>query len=233
MKRIAIGGAAAAIAIGVAVGGTALAASGSNGEQAKAGGTYELTIENLTTGQPLAPPVLVKHTKRATVWQPRQIASNAVALLAEDANLPVAISALGKAPGVRMAKAGVDAGATEPAPIPPGASQTYTLSGKRGHYLSLVSMLVNTNDVFTGLRRVKLGRGQTRVYMARSYDAGTEVNNQLASHIPGPVGGNAGVREPEGNVIRRSPGLTPGVGDIPVDKINWSGPVAKITLAKV
>ena len=94
-------------------------------------------------------------------------------------------------------------------------------------------MLVNTNDTFTGVRNVKLGRGKSESYNVRTYDAGTENNNQLASHIPGPVGGNAGVHDYEGNVIRRSSGLQPGVGDIPVDQVNWSGPVATITLKKV
>ena len=45
-------------------------------------------------------------------------------------------------------------------------------------------MLVNTNDAFTGLDSVKL-RGGTHVYEVGAYDAGTEVNNESASHIPG------------------------------------------------
>lgn len=232
MKRIAIGGAAAALAIGAAVGGTALAATEDGADNPGRAGTYELTIENKTSGQPLSPPVLVTHSKQFSLWAPRQLATNAVAVVAEDANLPVAISALNKAPGVRKAAAGVEPGASGPAPIPPGESQTYRISGRNG-YLSLVSMLVNTNDTFTGVRNVKLGRGKSKSYNVRTYDAGTENNNQLASHIPGPVGGNAGVHDYEGNVIRRSSGLQPGVGDIPVDQVNWSGPVATITLKKV
>jgi hypothetical protein len=233
MKRIAIGGATAALAIGAAVGGTAFAAPEDGAKEAGAAGTYELTIENRTSGQPLSPPVLVNHNKRFSLWAPRQLATNAVAVVAEDANLPIAVSALNKARGVKNAAPGVDKGASEPAPIPPGESQTYVIKGGKNTYLSLVSMLVNTNDTFTGVRNVKLGRGNMKMYMGRAYDAGTEKNNQLASHIPGPVGGNANVHDYEGNVIRRSRGLTPGVGDIPVDQVNWSGPVAKITLKRV
>jgi hypothetical protein len=93
-------------------------------------------------------------------------------------------------------------------------------------------MLVNTNDAFTGVDSLRL-RNRKVVIHARAYDAGSEKNNQLASHIPGPVGGNPFVRDPEGELIRMHPGIQPGVGDLDPAQHGWDGPVAKITITPV
>ena len=117
------------------------------------------------------------------------------------------------------------------APFGPGATSTFEFDARRGAHVSLVSMLVNTNDAFTGLDSVRLGNG-TQVYEVGAYDAGTEVNNENSSHIPGPVGNNPFVRDPEGGVIAHHEGIL-GVGDTDPAIIGWEGPVARITIERV
>jgi hypothetical protein len=194
--------------------------------------TYMVTVENLTPAgsQPLSPPLIVVHGDRADVWSVGDIASHPVAAIAEDANNAPAVNVLSSLRGVRSATTGIDTGATAPAPIGPGAKQTYAVRAHAGQRLSIVSMLVNTNDGFTGLDGLRLRHRGTTVY-ANAYDGGSEVNNQLAATIPGPVGNAPFVRDPEGDVIRAHPGIQAGVGDLDPAVHGWTGPVAKITIA--
>ncbi len=232
MKRIALG-AACALAIGGGVGGAALAAGPDDaGQVANATGTYDITVENLTSGQPLSPPLIVAHRPGASVWKNGSVASHVVAAIAEDANNAPALQLLRGARGVQVAKTGVDLGASAPAPIPPGARQTYRIRVADSSRLSLTTMLVNTNDGFTGLSSYRLRRG-TRTMTRPAYDAGSEKNNQDKAFIPGPVGGNPFVRDPEGRVIRQHPGLLPGVGDLTSAKHGFNRrAVAKVTVSR-
>ena len=229
MRRYAKGAIATATAVGIAAGALAGTASGT-GNHTRG---FDITVENLTGGQPLSPPLLVEHNRRAGVWSAGDVASAPVSAVAEDANNPIAESALSQLPGVYEVTTGVEEGAGGPAPIPPGASQTYRIAVPPHHgRISLLSMLVNTNDAFTGIDSLRL-RNRKVVIHARAYDAGTEKNNQLASHIPGPVGNNPFVRDPEGELIRMHPGVQPGVGDLDPAVHGWTGPVAKITITPV
>jgi hypothetical protein len=114
----------------------------------------------------------------------------------------------------------------------PGASATYTLT-TRGKYsrLSLLTMLVNTNDGFTGLDARHL-RGQHLSFRTFAYDAGSETNNERTGFIPGPCCNNPFVRDPEGALIRRHEGIT-GRGELLAATYGWSGAVARITVHRM
>ncbi|MBA2615766.1 MAG: spondin domain-containing protein [Actinobacteria bacterium] len=194
---------------------------------------WRVTIENLTPAgpgapgsQPLSPPLFVVHSKRADVWSVGGIASHVVAAIAEDANNAPAESALASAKGIRDVFTG------EGGPIPSGTSRTYTVE-TRGKYsrLSVLTMLVNTNDAFTGLDSLRL-RGKGRTLYRMAYDAGSERNNELEAFIPGPCCGNPFVRDPEGALIQAHPGLA-GVGDLDPAVYGWTEPAAKITIERV
>jgi Spondin_N len=194
---------------------------------------WQVTIENLTPpgpgapgSQPLSPPLFVVHSSKADVWSVGQIASHPVAAIAEDANNGPAESALDALRGVRDVFTGSGG------PIPSGASRTFMIESRAdGNRLSIVTMLVNTNDAFTGLDSLRL-RGESRVRYVMAYDAGSEKNNELAAFIPGPCCGNAFVRDPEGELIHRHPGIA-GTGDLAVGLYDWDDPVAKITVKRV
>jgi Spondin_N len=190
--------------------------------------TWRVTVTNLTpTGsQPLSPPLFVVHSQKADVWSVGEIASHGVAAIAEDANNTVLESALPSLPGVKSVFTGAGG------PIPSGQSSTYLVeTSGRFNRLSLLTMLVNTNDAFTGLDSLRLSdRGATLATMA--YDAGSERNNELTAFIPGPCCNNPFVRDPEGALIRHHKGIT-GRGQLAPAVYNWTGPAARITIQEV
>ncbi len=216
--------AALSVAAAVAIVPTAVDAGRGRGATA----TYRITVENLTPAgsQPLSPVGAVVHGKRTDVWSVGYPASAAVAAIAEDAGLPIFVDTYAQTPGVDRAVVGGDG------PIAPGQSATFEIEASRGQRLSLVSMLVNTNDAFTGLDSISLGR-RWQQFEVGAYDAGTEVNNELAAFIPGPVGGSGGVRAPEGGVIRPHAGIVGQPGGIDPGVYGWDDPVARITIERL
>jgi hypothetical protein len=203
--------------------GSAMADDGEDGD-AK---TWRVTVTNFTPAgsQPLSPPLLVVHSRAADVWGVGEIASHGVAAIAEDANNTALESALPHVEGVRSVATGAGG------PIPSGQSRTYVVeTSGRFSRLTLLTMLVNTNDAFTGLDALRLsGRGGTMETMA--YDAGSERNNELASHIPGPCCWNPFVRDPEGALIGPHEGIT-GRGDLSPATYDWEGPAARISIER-
>jgi hypothetical protein len=217
MRRLAFGAIVALVAAALLI-----PAAGSSQRRER---TWDVTITNLTPSgsQPLSPPLFVVHSGRADVWSVGEIATHPVAAIAEDASNAPAESALAELPGVSDVFTGAGG------PIPPGASRTYTVETS-GHFnrLSVVTMLVNTNDAFTGLDSQHLrGHGGTRSTMA--YDAGSEANNELIAYIPGPCCNHPFVRDPEGALIRMHEGIT-GRGDLDPDVYGWDGAVARIQI---
>jgi Spondin_N len=194
--------------------------------------TWHVTVANLTPpgpgapgSQPLSPPLFAVHSGEADVWSVGEIASHGVAAIAEDANNTVLESALPALDGVKTVFTGTGG------PIPSGQARTFTVeTSGRFNRLSLVTMLVNTNDAFTGLDSLRpRGRGSTQMTIA--YDAGSERNNELESHIPGPCCNNPFVRDPEGALIRPHEGIT-GRGDLDPALYDWPEPAARITIQR-
>src|ERR671919_1646354 len=142
------------------------------------GGTrrWQGTVENLTPAgsQPLSPPLVAVHSQRADVWSVGAIANHGVAAIAEDANNAPLEAALPQVPGVETVFT-VPGG-----PIPPGQVRSFEME-TRGRFerLTLLTMLVNTNDAFTGLDSLRV-HGKGAVIDTIAYDAGSERNNELA-----------------------------------------------------
>jgi Spondin_N len=211
------------VALSLAVGLTAASATADQGAR-----SWRVTVENLTPAgsQPLSPPLFVVHGKRVDVWSVGEIANHGVAAIAEDANNAPLESALPMLAGVRDVFTGAGG------PIPSGESRSYVVqaNGARDR-LTLLTMLVNTNDAFTGLDSLQF-RNQGAMVLAMAYDAGSERNNELAGFIPGPCCNNPFVRDPEGALIAPHPGIA-GVGDLDPAVYNWTGPAAKITVERI
>src|SRR5687768_13493937 len=135
--------------------------------------TWRVTIANLTPpgpgapgSQPLSPPLFVVHSKRADVWSVGELASHGVAAVAEDANNAVLESALPALGGVKTVFSGAGG------PIPSRTTRSFMIETSESfNRLSVLTMLVNTSDAFTGLDSLRLsGRGSSRETMG--YDAG-------------------------------------------------------------
>ena len=225
MKRIIV---LTLAALAVAALAAAPASAKSGGKKANVK-TWRITIENLTTGQPLSPPIWMTHKKKAKLFQVGQMASHAFAPLAEDADTSLLEAGLPKLRGVY--KVGVGTAA----PIGPGATASFEVMTKRKfNRLSLATMGVNTNDAFTGVNSYRL-RGKSRMIFRQMYDAGTEANTELPGDIPGPCCGMGGVRVAEGDVIRHHDGILGVTDGIDPAAYNWDvdKPVMKVTIERI
>jgi Spondin_N len=187
--------------------------------------TWKVTVSNLTGNQPMSPPLFVVHDEDVDVWEPGTIASHVVAAIAEDANNAPAEEALSQVEGVHDVSTG-EAGA-----IPPGESRTYHVTTQdRFDRLSAVTMLVNTNDGFTGLDSLRL-HGNGGEVRDIAWDAGSESNNELRGFIPGPCCENPFVRDPNGKLVSPHEGIT-GRGELDPDEFGFSGEVAKFRIER-
>lgn len=211
--------------------------------------TYEVTIDNLTAGQPMTPPVVATHRAATGIFTVGQPASFALKEIAENGNLAPMIAQLGAdkhvSDSVAAAAPLVPAGLAGSAMF--GDSVTLTLTASKGaKFLSFVSMLVCTNDGFTGVNSLRLPKdvGESVVVYSAGYDAGTEVNTEdfadIVAHCQEFVGVSSGdpgtsTSNPalaEGGVIHHHPGIAGGADLVPAIH-GWTDPVAEITVERV
>jgi hypothetical protein len=211
--------------------------------------TYEVTIENLTAGQPLTPPVVATHRAATGMFTVGQPASFALKEIAENGNLAPMVAQLGADKHVSDSVAA--AAPLVPAGLPGSAmfgdSVTLTVTASEGAKLvSLASMLICTNDGFTGVDSLRLPKdvGDAVVGRSAGYDAGTETNTEDFADIVPPCQGLVGVSsgEPgtgtsnpalaEGGVIHHHPGIVGGADLVP-EIHGWTDPVAEITVERV
>jgi hypothetical protein len=193
---------------------------------------FEITVENMSpaTGpgasQPLSPIVVATHTPLFHLFQKGRFASNELEQIAEDAvNAPM-LEMLNGSDYVHDVQTGNGV-------IIPGESGTVRIMAKPGyHRLSLVSMLVNTNDAFTGADAIRLQLGTSQTIYLKTYDAGTEVNTESVDHIPGPCCGSPLQGVDSNQRIHIHKGIA-GDGDLDPEMYGWDEPIAKLAITLV
>ncbi|MFV1970524.1 MAG: spondin domain-containing protein [Acidimicrobiia bacterium] len=196
--------------------------------------TYEITITNLTSGQPITPAVFAVHSGRHDLFQKGAEASNGIQQLAENGGVGVLAAEVAANPAI---SASTVVGA---APLAPGTSATMSLEViGRANRFSLAAMLVCTNDGFGGIdgERLPSEVGDEHRYYARAFDAGTELNTELYADLVPPCDGDpttgTGMSNPalaEGGKVHRHEGIA-GIGDL-TEAHAWSGPVLKVTIER-
>lgn len=140
----------------------------------------------------------------------------------------------------------VVAAAGTPPPVLPGDAVTFSITAERGaKFVSFASMLICTNNGFTGLDTGRLPQqvGDAVTFETNGYDAGTEINTEDFADIVPPCQALVGVSSDdpgtgtsnpaltEGGVIRHHPGIRGGVGLVPGIH-GWADPVARITIER-
>lgn len=184
--------------LGLGAGVTLIAACGSDNNfvppppPPPAMATFDVSVSNLTNGQPLSPLAVVAHQDGYAVFSVGTAATDGLEMLAEGGDNSALIAEAG-------ADANVTATASGAAPIGPAGSETVAItvleSELPGLTISVSSMLVNTNDAITGINAAPVADmqvGDSMVWQAIAYDAGTEADTEAAIHIPGPAGGGEG-----------------------------------------
>ncbi|MGH2989702.1 MAG: spondin domain-containing protein [Solirubrobacterales bacterium] len=213
---------------------------------------YEVTLKDLTSGQPLTPPVAATHRGKHAIFEVGQPASVGVREIAENGNNAPLLAFLNANPFGNVFD--VTQGGNGPL-VPdgtPGSASfddevSFGLEGSsRANRLSLASMLICTNDGFTGVDSLRLPNRVGRATVARTngYDAHTEVNTEdYADIVPpcqGLIGDSSGepgtdVSNPdlaEGGVIAHHDGIAGG-SDLKPDLHGWTDPVARIVVERI
>lgn len=154
--------------------------------------SFEVTVTNLTNGQPLSPVAVIAHQSGYSVFTVGTAATTGLETQAEGGDNSALIAEAD-------ADAAVIASASGAAAIGPAGSETITIevlqSDLPGLNVSVSTMLVNTNDAITGLNGVSVAdmmAGDSISWRTIAYDSGTEANTEAAAHIPGPAGGGEG-----------------------------------------
>ncbi len=151
---------------------------------------YTVSVENLTANQPMSPLAVLTHNSNFQLFEIGQSASVELEHLAEGGSNAELIALMNSDDNVYQGVSGNGL-------LLPGSSDevSITVNPHRYGYLSLASMLVNTNDAFvgeTGLSLKSLAVGESYEMNMNVWDSGTELNDELAATIPGPAGGGEG-----------------------------------------
>jgi len=151
--------------------------------------SYQVTVTNLTYAQPMSPIAVLLHNE-GQLWTIGEMASVPLENLAESGdNADV------------LAESIVLSGQSGAGLLLPGMSEvvdisyTFTDVNNAPMMISLATMLVNTNDAFTGVNALAINNlaiGESISLATSSYDSGTEKNSELMATIPGPAGGGSG-----------------------------------------
>lgn len=182
-----------------------------------------VVITNLTPGQAISPPVVALHN--APLEIAGKSATAGLELLAEDGGTSTLLDGLEASPNVGGAAAAAG-------PIPPGGSISVDVSAESEfEYLSVVGMLVNTNDTFFAVLNQPVNEeSESGTAYGEGWDAGTEVNTESCDDIPGPACGGGTGSEDEDGFIHVSNGIH-GTGDLTPGLHDWRNPVVRVVFA--
>ena len=196
--------------------------------------TFDVTITNLTAGQPITPGVLAAHLGDYSMFSNGTSATTGIQQLAENGGVPIL------AAEVAANSAVVASGVIGGAPIAPGGSASGSIEviGDATTF-SLAAMLVCTNDGFGGVDGAMLPRhtGEQNTFQAHAYDAGTEINTESFDDLVPPCDGDletgTGMSNPalaENGTVQPHTGIAE-IADLTAAH-DWNGPVLSITIER-
>ncbi len=194
--------------------------------------SYQVTVMNLTHAQPLSPITAVLHGDEK-MWMVGTTASTALEKLAEAGDNTDFI-----------AQESILASMADDGVLLPGSSASITVSttDTNATHLSVTTMLVNTNDAFSGLTGLELSNldvDQTMSWNLNVYDAGTEANSETVGTIPGPADGGTGfdamrddidVVTLHSGVVSQDDGLT---ASVLTQAHRFDNPAIKLTITRI
>ena len=208
---------------------------------------FSVTVKNLTNGTWFTPLLITAHDKYTDVFETGEPASDELQAVAEGGDISGLVGLLGGEDADTVAN---PAGGL----LAPGASVdgVYLDTDRtRNRYLSIVAMLLPTNDGFVGLDSLRIPRiPGTYTYYLNGYDAGTEANDESITGggapgvpgIPADPGGNdgtggTGAAGPDANptvhIHRGVLGDTDplgGISDLDSTVHRWQNPVAEVII---
>lgn len=206
--------------------------------------SIDVEVTNLTHGMTFTPVLVSAHDSDTHLFTAGQAATAALQTMAEGGNTAPLIAA--------SADSVVNTNNIAAGLLAPSASSPVTAidTGANTH-LSIVAMMLPTNDGFIGLDgwEIPTEVGTYTIYL-NGYDAGTEVNDEIIDTVNGGAGdgipaapgmdagtGATGVTDMEANqtvhIHRGNTGdtsLTAGISDVDSRIHRWLNPVAKVVV---
>lgn len=194
---------------------------------------YNVKVTNLTRGQVFTPILVTTHKEGLKAFNLGQPAIPEITAIAESGNTEPAITALTSLIPGNLVKEAKDSGGV----LPPGQSTMVAITGGDDFtHITLLSMLIPTNDAFFAVNGLPLPEGDDPVtYRSVAYDAGSEENDELCTNIPGPpdVCSGEGLSEADGEGFVHVHAGIHGSGDLTAAQYDWRNPVAEITIQRV
>lgn len=202
---------------------------------------YQVTVTNLSAAQPFSPLAVVVHDADWAAYTLGAPASVPLERIAESGDNAEFLAEATASENVYTAQSGAGV-------LLPGLSETLVLEtdSEEAAYLSLVTMLVNTNDAITGMNTIDIGSlavGETITHHLRSYDAGTEANSETADTIPGPAaagGAQEGFNAARDDLLDQilvHPGVVTSDDGLAVSTLThvnrWDNPVAHLLIERI
>ncbi|MEM7364126.1 MAG: spondin domain-containing protein [Pseudomonadota bacterium] len=200
--------------------------------------TLEISATNLTNAQPFSPVALVVHQGDFVPFTVGQAVDGETEELAESGSNVNFMDGSAADLSVFNAISGADV-------LPPGATETFTVQVLESDLevltVSMLTMLVNTNDAITGHRGMAVGPmavGDRLVVRGPAYDAGTEANTETAATIPGPAGGGEGlnVARDDRNFVSMHSGVVTSADGLATSTLTeahrFDNPVIQITVTR-
>lgn len=165
---------------------------------------FEISITNLTNAQPLSSVAVMLHQSGFNSFIDGETSSIALEMLAEGGSNADVLSE------VQAAAEHIDSGSTT-GPVPPrtisdAVSLTVPADDLDNVRLSVISMLVRTNDAFTGTNAANVSNmavGDIRTMNGPTWDSGTELNSETSGTMPGPGFGGEGFNAVRDDIIDR------------------------------
>ncbi len=207
--------------------------------------TYEVTVTNITPGQPITPPLLVTHARDAGFFTVGHESSEQLRQLAENGDAEPLVQSMTGGEGIFDIVQGTVplVPANDPGQTDLAHSETFTISASGDHrYLSFASMLVCTNDGFAGIDSVRLPYYHEKTVYAKAYDARTETNTEDFADMVPPCQDAIGVSSDDEGTGASNPEIAEdgviiphtgimGDGDLTSTHM-WSNPAVKIDIMR-
>ena len=176
---------------------------------APATGSVTVSFENLSESQPMTPPVVILHNALDSdngirYFAVGDVVGEEVKQIAENGDIePLLENAQGQIEVGRVSA--VEAAMPEAGgPLLPGATASVTLNQEvPDQVMSIVAMVVCTNDGFTGVDSMEITEG---TFTTPVYDAGSETNVETLDYWVPPCGTETNLTDDENGVISLHPG---------------------------
>jgi len=214
------------------------------GATAAQAATWDVSITNLTNGSHFTPLLMTAHAHDAPLFEVGSSATAGLTLMAECGDLSMLETEIGYMMGDTQTSINPAVGLLAP------AANTMTTLDTTDTHLTVVAMVLPSNDAFVGLSQHIPSEAGTYTYYVNAYDAGTEANSEQLtsgcaagmSGIPAaPSGGTGtngtGVAGADTNTmihvhrgVLGDTNATGGASDLNSTIHRWQNPVAKITV---